>query len=235
MTQLQTLPARDYLRFLGDDALKVTYSQLGEDAIVHHLLIHKVRKLEGGFYVDVGAYHPRSLSNTKFLNILGWRGLNIDASEAAIAAFQQERPNDINVCSGVALEDGELAYYKFGGVAAANTLSRETAERWQQEQGWTLTETVMIPVRPLNAILNEHLPAGQEIDYMNVDIEGLDNAVIETFDFDKFRPKIISIELHGADLSAPKETPAVAHLLAQGYVLASINLITFIFVDGRLG
>ena len=32
-----------------------------------------------GFYVDVGAHHPKRFSNTYFFYKQGWNGINIDA------------------------------------------------------------------------------------------------------------------------------------------------------------
>ena len=31
-----------------------------------------------GFWVDIGAYHPSNLSNTKVFSLNGWRGINVD-------------------------------------------------------------------------------------------------------------------------------------------------------------
>lgn len=228
---LQTSPSRDY--FIQDNACRITYSRLGEDVIIHHLLTSVLKKTKPGFYVDIGAFHPRASSNTKFLAILGWKGINIDANENSIDAFRKERPHDINVCCGVAEKEGVLTYHKFAGIDAANTFSPAMAKQWQEENGWVLKETSTRPVRPINAILDEHLPKNQTIDYMNIDIEGLDEVVIQSLDLSRYRPSILSIELHNIDILAASESPAIQYMIRHGYSLVSVNVATYIFLENQ--
>ena len=223
------LSGQEFLKIVNDDAAKFTYSQLGEDVTLHYLLTSHKASLEPGFYVDAGAFHPRLYSNTRFLNLLGWRGLNIDASEEAIALFNAERPRDINICSGVGPTEGELTFYKFAG-GAASTCSREQAEVWQQQLGWSLVGTSQVRIRTLNAILQEHLPPQQSIDYLNIDLEGFDAAVLQGLDFTRYRPRILSVELHAADKMALGSDPSIALLSGLGYRLMAINVVTYVFM-----
>ncbi len=74
------------------------FSQHGEDVILHKLF---GRKFSDGFYIDVGAHHPFRQSNTAYLWLMGWKGVNVDASKKAIAIFNSVRPNDINLWAAV--------------------------------------------------------------------------------------------------------------------------------------
>jgi FkbM family methyltransferase len=230
ITHLQSLPAGFRDQMIQDRATGLTFSQFGEDSVIFHLLVHHVKKIGGGFYVDVGAFHPRLFSNTKILTLLGWTGINIDANADAIAAFRTERPNDINICCGVAAEPGELTYHRFEG-AAMNTFSAETAEKWQRENGWKLIGKETVQVRRLDAILAESLPPNQTIDYMNIDVEGMDASVVASIDFTKYKPTLLSVELFGVDKMALRDSPTVQRLRAHGYKLVAILLSTFIFID----
>ena len=230
ITALHPLPAGTFLDLVRDGAMSPTFSHMGEDIVIYHLFLHYVKKIYGGFYVDIGAHHPRHYSTTKILTFLGWSGINIDASEESIANFRQERPNDINVCCGVAETEGELTYYKFSG-GSANTLSSEVAEKWQKENGWQLLGTSVVPVKTINKILDEHLPEGKMIDYMNIDVEGMDRIVIESLDFDKYRPSVITIEMHDANKVRLEEDRTIAFLMRKNYALVSIALSTYILMD----
>jgi hypothetical protein len=227
---LEALSASVYLDLLRDRTLNMSYSQLGEDIIILHLLMNNVRKPHGGFYVDIGAFHPRELSNTRLLNFLGWRGLNVDASEESIAAFTAERPNDINVCTGVGQTEGQSTYYRFAG-GAASTFSEKVAETWKEKHGWNVVETRTLNIKPINDLLKEHLPEGQEIDYMNIDVEGLDRLLVDSLNFDLYKPSIISVELHDADTMNLGVDRTVQRLASNGYKLMSINLVTYIFMQ----
>ncbi len=229
ITLLESLPASSFLELLRDSSMKISYSQFGEDASILHLLQYSVKKLHGGFYVDVGAFHPTLFSNTKLLHILGWRGINIDANEACIDLFRAARPNDINVCCGVGKEENELTYYQFAG-GAMNTFSAELAETWRTKNGWQQVGTKAIKVRRINDILRETMPPSTAIDYMNIDLEGLDRDVLEDLDLDAYGPTILSVELHDSDIANLAKDRAVRGMAARGYVLKAVHLVTAIFI-----
>src|SRR4051794_20475695 len=113
------------LQLLADPHMRVSYSQYGEDIVIFNMLAY-FAPIENGFYVDIGAFDPRQYSNTQFLHMLGWSGINIDASSETIERFKRERPNDINLCVGVGAEDEVLTYHKFAeGACAVNTFSAD--------------------------------------------------------------------------------------------------------------
>lgn len=236
MSSLTGLSVSAFMQLVNDGHMRMAYSQLGEDLTVHHLLTSHLPRIERGFYVDAGAFHPRRYSNTRFLSMIGWRGINIDAGEESIAQFRQERPNDINLCVGIGAEDGAMTYYRFAD-GAVSTLSAEVARRWQTEQGWRLAETRTIAVRRLDGLMREVLPAEVAgIDYMNIDLEGLDEVAVGSLDLadPRFRPKILSVEAHGVDLLTIGQNATVRHLVANGYRLMAVNIVTLTFIDTRV-
>jgi hypothetical protein len=83
-----------------------SYSQEGEDMLLERFLEHR----HSGFYVDVGAHHPRRFSNTYRLYRRGWRGLNIDANPGSMALFRHVRPRDINIEAAVSSVPQQLTY-----------------------------------------------------------------------------------------------------------------------------
>src|ERR1700722_6821972 len=50
-----------------------------------------------GFYIDIGAGHPRFGNDTFLLYQRGWRGINIEPSYGFHAALMEERSRDINL------------------------------------------------------------------------------------------------------------------------------------------
>ena len=218
---------------LINDGCRITFSQFGEDIAIYFLLANSIKKKGTGFYVDIGAFHPTAHSNTKIFFCLGWKGINIDANEASIALFRAERPNDINVCCGIAPTQGEMTYHKFSDVPAANTFCANTAKKWQDENGWKLSEKIKIPVRTINSVLDEYLQNGQEIDFMDIDIEGMDSQVILTIDLSKYRPAILLIEIHDLDLLFLKKYEVFRYLEANNYQLVFVNNCSFIFIDKK--
>ena len=167
-----------------------SFSQMGEDIVLRHIF-------EGcslGYYVDVGCFHPKKYSNTEALYEAGWKGVNIDISQRKIALFDFARPRDRNIFSAVADRAGTLEAYVFDGGSALDTTDKETAEAWVKKFGKAYN-TVQVPCNTLSEILNAcDVP---HVDYLNIDVEGAEIAVLKGMDFQEHQPKCISIEIHG--------------------------------------
>jgi len=204
--------------------LRLHFSQFGEDCY----LWHHFHSRPPGFYVDVGCHDPYRYSNTYLLyHYRNWSGINIDADQRAIDRFAEARPKDINICIGVGLSEGTASFTTFED-GAVNTFDSTMAE--SRDQTVSGTEIKQIAVRRLADILNQYLPENTAIHYMNVDCEGLDHDVILSNDWQKYRPEILSVEIHGMNLGAPLKNPTVAFLKEQGYVMKAHYLCTTFFM-----
>lgn len=167
-------------------------SQEGEDVLVRRLLKSDYSKK--GFYVDIGAHHPTRFSNTYHFYLNGWRGINIDPLPGIMASFNIERPRDINLEVGINDVHGALEYYDFS-ESAFNTFNVANAARvMQQFQYVSLKQKIMVPVRTLKDVLDEHLPPETEITFLNIDVEGNETNVLRSNDWTKYRPKIVLAE-----------------------------------------
>ena len=145
-----------------------------------------------GFYVDVGAYHPVLFSNTYFFYLHGWRGLNIEARPGSRQLFETARPRDINLEMGVSRNVGELTYYVVGEDSTMNSFSREFLEEIDMLK--EVKREVPVPVLPLADVFRKYLPANQPIDFLTVDAEGHDLEVLESNDWERFRPSFVVSE-----------------------------------------
>jgi FkbM family methyltransferase len=236
LSSLLNYKADDFIRLVTSPLAQISFSQWGEDAVLQHLLLADDPQIARGWYVDCGCHHPQQYSNTMLLHMRGWTGINIDANPEYIRLFNECRPRDINVWSGVGVANEERDFYRFE-IGAVSTLSERQAAEWQSRNGWKLRDIVKIQVRTINDLLTTHLPAGQRIDYLNIDIEGLDREVVAQMDFVRFRPRVLSVELHGLSIVDSAGDPTVALLRGAGYELVSVCVATFFFVlrDGGRG
>lgn len=205
----------------------VSYAQHGEDIIIAELLRDVGDR--PGFYVDVGAYHPQQFSNTYAFYCRGWRGLNIDAMPGSMVAFRQMRSRDINVEAAVSTRRGKINYYIFE-QGALNGFSPTPTVRDSQGREHRAISTVEVQAVPLAELLSEHVPSGQDIDFMSVDVEGADYDVLFSNDWKRFRPRVILAEQIGFRLSDPVKVSPVASLLHDhGYVLSCKTPYTLVF------
>ncbi len=162
-------------KYIDDYAVK-SYSEFGEDVILRNLFENQ----KSGFYVDVGAYHPKFLSNTYYFYKKGWRGINIDATPQSMKLFRKLRPRDINVEAAISSEKRTLKFFMFDGdFKFFNTFSEELAEKVGYK------DVIEIQTTTLEEILDKYMPAGQEIDILSVDVEGLDYEVCNAIFVDK--------------------------------------------------
>ena len=88
--------------------LKGSYSQKGEDLLMYKFFHNK----QNGFYVDIGAFHPSRLSNTKYFYDKGWHGINIEPHPQRIKEFEKERKRDINLEMGIGNLDKNMDFYQ---------------------------------------------------------------------------------------------------------------------------
>lgn len=165
--------------------LRFSYAQYGED-IIADALLDKTQ----GFYVDVGAYDPVVISNTYLFYRKGWRGIAIDANPEAVKLFRKKRPRDIVVQCAVADEEGTAAF----NVTIAGPTAHLEGSGIEGVGAEKLRRTVTVERRRLASILKEHLPAGQEVDFLSVDCEGHDLSVLRSNDWEKHRPRVIAVE-----------------------------------------
>ena len=209
-----------------------SFGQEGEDLILARLFDRQ----EKGFYVDVGAHHPFRFSNTYLLYLRGWRGINIDAMPGAMDAFRKWRPEDINIECLVSTDPTPRQFFQYD-EPALNTVSEEIVRQRQIDAPqYRVTGSVTLPARPLADILDEHLPPGQAIDVLNVDVEGHDLDVLASNDWDRFRPRIIVAELIAVEFAQMQDTELYRFLAARGYRLQSklLNSAIFIAMTRRL-
>jgi hypothetical protein len=197
----------------------LSFSQEGEDRILARLFEHKKK----GFYVDIGAHHPQRFSNTYSFYLKGWRGINVDAMPGSMEAFNVLRPEDINLEIPIANESKTLTYYSYN-EPALNTFSQEVHEKrvksnQLQEQYWIIDE-LKLDTMPLSEVLHRYLPSGQIIDFMTIDVEGLDYQVLLSNDWSKYKPEVILAEELSTSLESLVEPSSLGNLLkSKGYEL----------------
>jgi len=210
-----------------------SFAQEGEDRVLCRLF--EQRLYRPGFYVDVGAHHPTRFSNTYLFYSLGWRGINLDAMPGSMDAVSRKRPRDINLELAVGEAEGPLTYHDFS-EPALNTFSATLAGEYRKIPGVRLTRTIQIPCRRLDRVLRETLPPGTRIDFLSVDVEGLDLEVVRSNDWAAFRPEVVLVEsLDVPDLASLAEDTTARFLASQGYAPIAKTVNTVFYRDRRPG
>ncbi|MEI8061183.1 MAG: FkbM family methyltransferase [Candidatus Berkelbacteria bacterium] len=200
------------------------YSQEGEDAILARFFDSSYK----GFFVDIGAHHPKRFSNTYHFYKKGWRGINIDAMPGSMKLFNKLRPRDINLEVAVSDKSQKLTYYAFK-ESALNGFSEELSLLRNKKQNCELLFKKDLKTVALAKVLDQNLPKGQKIDFMTVDVEGLDLEVLKSNNWKKYSPDYILIEILNSNLADVGKSEVYKFLQPLGYVAVAKTRDTALF------
>jgi FkbM family methyltransferase len=202
-----------------------SYAQEGEDLILYRMIYGKI---DNGFYVDVGAHHPKRFSNTYFFYRKGWRGINVEPMPGSKQIFDKYRPRDTNLEIPISSKDEELTYYIFNDPAL-NGFSKDLSLQRNKLNDYKIIKTINMRTKTLRSILDKHLPIGQKIDFLSIDVEGLDMEVLISNDWMKYRPEYILIEDKDFDFVYHESLEIYNFICKMNYKLMAKTLSTSIF------
>ena len=165
-----------------------------------------------GFYVDIGAHHPMRYSNTYLFYKRGWRGINIDAMPRSMVPFARDRPRDINLEIAIACRSDEQRTFYVFNEPALNTFDEALAiSRAAGPYERKIVSKLPVRTQRLEEVLETHLAPNTLIDFMSVDVEGLDLEVLRSNDWTRFRPGYVLAECFNVSLidSPPTKSPLI--------------------------
>lgn len=163
-----------------------SFSQKGEDLIIDKFFERKKK----GFYIDIGAYHPKRFNNTKFFYDRGWYGINVEPNPTRIKLFLQDRKKDVNLNIGIGTVKKKVEFYEIE-VTGLSTFSKKEADSLLK-LGYKLVKKMKIQMLRLEDIMEKYVKS--EIDFMTVDAEAMDLEVLRSNNWKKYRPKLLCIE-----------------------------------------
>jgi FkbM family methyltransferase len=171
-------------------------SQAGQECWVAEISNFK----RNGFFVDIGASDGLYLSNTYALEKrLGWKGICIEADPSRFKDLCNVR-SSTNIC---------IATRNYKGYCSFNSDALDGFVEVLSQTGNTKCDTI-------ENILSEN-NAPKKIDYISIDIEGLEYEVLSSFDFLNWDVKFLTIE-HNLYLNGSFEKKKIFDLMIKnGY------------------
>lgn len=164
----------------------ISYAQNGEDVLLRRVFPDSYQ----GFYVDVGANDPIYHSVTKHFYERGWRGVNIEPLPAMYARLVADRPRDVTLHAGLADIEGTLTFHESESVHGWSTFNAKMASDYR-ERGHVLIERT-VPVTTLAKVCETYAP--EVVDFLKIDVEGFEPAVLRGGDWTRHRPRVVLIE-----------------------------------------
>jgi FkbM family methyltransferase len=194
------------------DVARISYAQNFEDVRLWKAL----GDLSGHLYVDVGAGHPTRSSVTKLFSERDWTGINVEPGPN-FARLAAERPRDVNVEAAVTTTDGSAPFVVAHPHPDLSSLHRAALEA--DPVNVESSTTVTVATTRLDTLLRRHagdLPLG----FLKVDVEGAEEEVLRSNDWDRFRPLVVVVEAIAPGTHEPAFASWEPILAGAGYRFA---------------
>lgn len=172
-----------------DSSLVHSYSQNAEDLWVDAILGCKPT----GTYVDIGANDPVAFSNTKRFYDRGWSGICIEPNPEKYNKLIQQRERDVVIKCGISETEGYFPFYILD-QDMISTFDLPIANNMKLERGAKIVKTLDIPTHRLDSLLDKYLN-DRFIDFISIDVEGNELAVLKSNNWEKYNPSAIVIEM----------------------------------------
>ena len=187
---------------------KSNFSQGKEEEILNDVFFNQKK----GFYVDVGCYHPRRFSNTTTLYNRGWNGINIDANKKNLKLFNIFRKRDKNINALISEKSENLKFYYFDDSALNGVLS-EIRVNSLIDLGYKAIKEENLVTKRLDDLLTFYEVPNNKINFLDIDVEGLDLQVLKSIDLNIYNVELILIE------AGDNENEILEYLFKYNYYL----------------
>ena len=189
---------------------RTQYSQWGEDLFINEFFKDKI----DGIYLDIGCFHPVMYSNTCLLHRKGWRGINIDINPTSIDLFNIVRPNDTNLCTTINETKEIFEVYYDDPFSPVNTLDKQFYDKLENKSNKD-TKKLRVESKSMKEILDIS-KIDENIDFINLDVEGMDYKILRNIDLNQLKPKLISVETHNVDGTKSNNFESIVKLMKEG-------------------
>lgn len=178
----------NFVLTVSESLLKRSKSQIRQDLFVLSELNYK----QNGFFVEFGATNGIDLSNTYLLETdFGWNGILAEPATLWHNDLDRNRKAIIDKRC-IWKRSGETLTFNEASCTELSTIDslRDGDHLAKAREGG---KKYSVQTVSLSDLLREHR-APKEIDYLSIDTEGSEFDILENFDFNEYKFKIITCE-----------------------------------------
>jgi FkbM family methyltransferase len=190
----------------------ISYAQNLEDVLLHRVFANKA----DGFYVDVGAWDPEKDSVTKAFYDAGWKGVNVEPGYNNWRRLARARGRDVNLQVAVSDKEGQGRFLE---VAGSGLSSLESGVASSLDMYGLKGNETSVKLTTLARIFEEQC-LDREVDFLKIDVEGHEAAVIAGMNWRRFRPKVVLVEATLAESGSPNWAAWEPTLIDANYLFA---------------
>ncbi|MDP9047715.1 MAG: FkbM family methyltransferase [Bacteroidota bacterium] len=220
---------RNIRQSINASSCKTSYAQCGEDIITNFLFTSV--GIAKPTYLDIGANNPSWCSNSYLFYKKGCTGVLVEADETIIPLIKKVRPRDKILNVGVGFQSEKEADFYIFDVKALNTFSKEEAQQRAEIGTHKISKVVKVALKTINEIISENFDSYP--DFMSIDIEGLDLAVLKTLDIANYPIPVICAETctYSENHMKPKDSRIKEFMHSKGYFEYADTYVNSVFVN----
>jgi FkbM family methyltransferase len=205
-----------------------SYSQVGEDKIVTYLLYSL--NIFKPTYLEIGTNQPVICNNTYLFYLRGSKGVCIEPDPEMYKQIKKKRRRDTVLNIGIGPgKESQAPFYLFPGKVNGWSTFSESEARIRQAESGIKPEVITIPIRNINDVIAENFDTCPN--FISLDVEGLDLEILQSLDFDRFKPEVICVETisFSIDNTEEKLTDIMDFMHSKGYFTYADTHVNTIF------
>jgi FkbM family methyltransferase len=184
-----------------------SHAQFGEDRILAEIFGERT----AGYCVEVGAHDGRNGSASYLFEKKGWQCLLVEPIPTLVEEIRKHRSCTVVNCAASSSE-GEATFFVAERIESMSTLDLTPGRLASIKQSGGAVKETAVRTATLDSLLSE---AGfPEIQFITIDVEGHELAVLEGFTLAEYKPRIVIIE----DNSEHGDPHVARHMSERGYV-----------------
>jgi FkbM family methyltransferase len=199
----------------GFFAFALPRAHLSQSQIMQDLwVLHELGERQGGFFVEFGAGNGVTMSNTHLLERRhGWTGILAEPNPTFHRRLRRERRTIVDH-DCVWARTGETQSFLCTEKPAFSRLASVRPDDIFERAGRrAVAREIEVPTVSLDDLLDRH-GAPERIDYISVDTEGAERAILEAFDFGRRQILLWTVEHN----FTPERAAVHALMERHGYI-----------------
>jgi FkbM family methyltransferase len=201
LMRVKTLKALDeFYSYLLTEGY-ASHSQLFQDTFVDFLFMKK----ESGRFLEFGATNGIELSNSFMLETnRSWRGVLAEPDPQWHDALKKNRPNAKIITDCIYNQSGQKMRFISSAVGVLSSLKVHAEDdsdgplSGNSKSRMAKFNEVEVSTISLNDVFEDYFN-GEPIEYMSVDTEGSEYEILSAFNFNKYRPSVVTVEHNYTD------------------------------------
>jgi len=206
------------------------FSSDGEDYILQKIF----GELKKGYYIDIGSHHPILHSNTFLFYLNGWRGVCVDPLPNLIKKYKIFRGEDIFIPAGFAEKNlnNKLTFYHYAKTPDNSTFDKERVIELKNKFSRVPSEEIQVDLIQINDVMKSFskINPSSEIHLLNLDVEGFEEKILESFFLNKIFPWVVCVEDLGFLADELNKSMIDSLMKKNGYKLGMKTFLSSVYI-----